>query len=157
MNDANEYVLSPIGLHGISQIYLLVDYGSVRFEPEFALIRSASEQGDWEASITAIRFGAGLLFVSKLGESTRSYFGIRGAVVRTATTSKYSSGEHEKESKIDIYVGPNIGGEYLLGEHFTIGVEAGFDYGRIGNFNNDSDRKTSLMSTRTQIIVRFYP
>lgn len=155
-SEQNEYVFAPLGLNGISQIYLSIDGGPVRLEPEFAYVRSASENGNTESSIAAMRIGVGLFVVSRLGESTRSYIGVRAAVVRTKSTSKYSSTNRE-EKKTDIYIGPSIGGEYLLGEHFTLGIEAGFDYGSIGNFDEDSDRKTSLMSTRTQIIVRFYP
>jgi hypothetical protein len=155
-NDQNEYIFSPLGIHGISQIYLSLDAGPLRLEPDFAFLRSAAEDGAIESSISIMRFGIGLFTMSRLGVSARSYIGVRAAVVRTATFSNYNSLEKDR-SKIDIYVGPSIGAEYLLGEYFTLGAEVGFDYGRIGNFNKDSDRKSSLMSTRTQIIVRFYP
>jgi hypothetical protein len=128
---------------GGSNIFLPIDVGGrFRFEPSLRFQRSAQEDGNSELSSTYLRAGVGVFKLSQIRESTRSYIGLRVAVGRS--------------TRHDFYIGPSIGGECLFTDHFTVGIEAGCDYVKYGNYDENSDRKYSMIDTYTKIILRLF-
>jgi hypothetical protein len=155
-----EYDSSPLNLKGATQIFIPIDVAFVRFEPEFAIqiIDLKFGRTEEQRTLKSIRIGAGLFGVKSFGESMRVYAGIRAVKIRSSSiyVAPPNSRNSASNTKTDVYIGPSIGGEYLIGEHFSVGIEAGLDYGRLGDFYDYDDTETKTLSTRTQVMARFY-
>ena len=83
--------------------------------------------------------------------SMNYYYGIDiGAILSSQSSSSTD------RSKTDFYIGPAIGGEYMFSDNFSLGGEIQVNYIKLGNFDEDSDASTSLVSTRGKIILRWY-
>lgn len=110
-----------------------------------------------ERTGSRLTFGSGLFGISSLGEDSRAFFGGRIGVVRTGTTRE-DGDESDSESKIDFFIGPSIGGEYSLSDHFALGVEGGIYYVNLGEFDepDSGDLSTSIIQTRGLLFFRAY-
>jgi hypothetical protein len=115
-----------------------------RFEPTLGYfsISSTGSSNDF----SNFRLGTILAYTNSR-ESMNFYYGIDIGVILT------SEGDR---SKTDFFIGPAIGGEYMFSNNFSLGGEIQINYISIGNFNEDSDESTSMVSSRGKIILRWY-
>ncbi len=154
----NEIVYLPADLTNLRFPLALGDAG--RIEPEvgyFTTSRSFSDSRghDYESKFTNLRVSLGILKLSRSG-STQYQYGVRAGLIRTTQKSGYTvSGE--TRSKNDYFVGPEIGAEYMLDEHFSVGAEAGINYAHIGDLDDSEDDVSEwFISTRTSVVVRWF-
>ncbi len=156
-----------------STIYIPIIRGNLKLEPEFGLIRMSSSQkiedyGEASEKTTSLRIGCGV-FLYKSVNKVSFYYGGRIGIVRMS-----SSGEEEYEdplfgedseteiSQTNIYLGPILGAEYWIGEHFSVGGEAQLLYTKYGEpkiEDEDEDEveiSQSLMQTRYMFVLRWY-
>jgi hypothetical protein len=120
-----------------------------RVEPEFGLWRYSGSGDNWDSSYTLLAFGCGILGVSERGKGN-VYYGARLGLLRTS----YSDGDDD--SKVDFYIGPAVGGEYLFADHLGLGGEAQLNYVHVGQWDDDDDVSESIIRSRTLIFVRWY-
>jgi hypothetical protein len=149
----------PLGATGLYVPMIVSD--KVKVEPEFGFYRySSSYDGGYESSYNMFRFGLGIFYASFLGKETLVYLGIRGGILYNQRT--YSSDynpDTEERSKADFYIGPAVGAEHFLSDHFSLGAEVQFNYVHEGNWENggyDDDRSTYYLSNNTHFFARFY-
>lgn len=161
-------------------IYLPIDINKAfRIEP---MVRYASDDVSQDTNtsdyafkqeIDNIEVGVGLFRLAKVAESARIYYGIRASYVSLESTTINTTALYpgygvtlRTESSQDGYrIGPTLGFEYLLGEHFSIGGEANYSFtdvegdatttatGSTVTTRDDIERKNN--GTSTQLIVRY--
>ncbi len=129
---------------------------SSRLEPEIGYYRLVSEHyGDHRGTSSNLLFAVGAFGLIRRGTATFS-FGARVGAVRSSYSRDRDWGD-DSDSKTDISIGPVIGAELRAHEHFSIGVEVGVNYVKIGDFGDGSSNgPRSLISTRTAIVVRWF-
>ncbi|HEX9935281.1 MAG TPA: outer membrane beta-barrel protein [bacterium] len=152
-----------------SRIHFPIKMGNMMIEPEFGFYRtSASESddlGESTESSTSLRIGGGLFMVSPL-QKVDFYYGGRVGIVRYSEKQEYDpktgKSVSSSGSQTNLYLGPCMGAEYYINEHFSFGGEAQFLYTKFGNFkmeDEDADgteTSRSLMDTRYLFIFRWY-
>lgn len=95
--------------------------------------------------------------VSPLGERTRAYFGGRIGIARTSRTTDQED-DSNSDSRIDFYIGPSLGAEYALSDHFALGLEGGIYSITLGEFDEPEgvDISRSILQTRGLVFFRAY-
>lgn len=118
-----------------------------------------------------LEFGVGIFGVTKIMEAAQFYYGGRLAYLDRETTSTRIlsddgvalSGSRQEISQDGYRIGPAIGFEYLVGEHFSIGGEASYSFVDLdGNSTYSADlvpssypKKEKTSGTTTQVIFRY--
>jgi hypothetical protein len=132
-----------------------------RFEPTLGYFSSSSSNTSsgytFESSSSNLRLGAILAYATALA-SMNLYYGIDIGVILSSEKRESSlpGSTSTDRSKTDFYIGPAIGGEYMFSENFSLGGEIQINYISIGNFDDDSDASTSIVSSRGKIMLRWY-
>lgn len=148
-----------VGVTGVSSgaaaIYVPIDFGSFRIEPEFGLRRFSSEQGDVEASETSIILGTGVFAEGATVANTVIYYGGRVGIARYSESIETPAGDND-ESVTDLFLGPAVGAEYYFSERFSLGGEAQLMFTAIGQEDDDDDGSASLLQTGAILFVRWY-
>lgn len=143
--------LSPVLPVDFANFSVIILSKNFRFEPTFGYYSySHTSSSGSESSSSNFRLGAVLAYANSKA-SMNYYYGIDiGAILSSQSSSSTD------RSKTDFYIGPAIGGEYMFSDNFSLGGEIQVNYIKLGNFDEDSDASTSLVSTRGKIILRWY-
>lgn len=121
-----------------------------RLEPQLGYTRSStSRDGGDDSSNSTLILGAGAFTTLDSYESTDIYAGGRLGIQRNGQTDGGDS-----ESTTDFFLGPALGGEHFLGDHFSLGAEVGLYYRSIGTTSDSVSR--SRINTSASTFVRLY-
>lgn len=133
----------------------------IKIEPHFGL-GSMSYKNGGEETMTYMDFGAGVFFLKWYGPVNLS-FGARFGMFNT--NFKEANGVEEVSSRMDMYFGPALGGEYFFTKNFSLGGEIEFLYGMWGDMkvtvdgeevDTGSDYDVTTMRTKTLFFIRWY-
>ena len=155
----NMQVISlPIDLANFS---FVIRGKNFRIEPSLGYFTGSSEgsSGEYTSEVSAsnFRIGAVIAYNNSSFESMNFYYGIDvGVILSSISSSSSFSNESVDESKTDFFIGPAIGGEYMFNRYFSLGGEINLNYISIGNYDDDNDSTTWLISTRGAVFVRWY-
>lgn len=122
--DGRPVSLSP------SSVSIPITSSSLRIEPEIGFSRESVSSEDDAQTQSTLTVGTGGFLVSRYDDA-RLLLGGRVGLSRRASSVEFNS-EEETSSAIDFLIGPAIGGEYYLSDHFSMGVEARFLYVNLG-------------------------
>ncbi len=113
-----------------------------KIEPEFSFYMRSDSAFILNEPSTSLTLGCGF-FAKTNKEKASIYYGARTGIIY-----------YSYEDNIDLYVGPAIGGEHYLSEHFSLGVEVQLIYTFYNLFNGAFTR--SELRTRTFLFARLY-
>lgn len=139
-----------VSFNGGTTFYVPMHFGSVRIEPELGFHRRGVTRDNADDQFnTRLRFGLGGFGTLTSHESADIYGGVRLGVVRKANTE----GETTTTTS-DFFVGPALGGEYFLSDHFSLGAEVAAFYTNVGRAAPDISEER--IETNAQPFVRVY-
>ena len=139
------------GLDGNVTVTVPIHLSSVRLEPQIGYSRtSRSVTGDDDESEAVLELGGGVFTTVRTYESASVYAGGRIGLLRRSQSSGNAT-----LTETGIFVGPALGGEYYLGDHFSLGAEAGLFY---RDLPTPGQASVSLSTFRTsgRAFVRVY-
>lgn len=150
---------------------------NLRLEPEFGLTRSSMTEeiedvGESSEKTTSLRIGCGLFWYKPVNKVS-FYYGGRIGIVRMSSSAEQDyknpflgEDSETKTSQTNLYLGPAIGAEYWISEHFSVGGEAQLLYTKYGEPKVETDGEEqeerevklsrSLMQTQYMFILRWY-
>ena len=124
---------------------------SVRLEPQVGYSQvSRSETGEDDETDAVLEIGGGVFKTLRTYENTAIYAGGRIGLVQRSQSSGNTT-----LSETGFFVGPAVGGEYDLGEHFSLGAEAGLFYRGLPT-PTEEDLSVSTVRTSGRAFVRVY-
>lgn len=103
---------------------------SLRLEPELGFSRSNRSIDDRSVTSSVLTVGTGVFYLSRF-DDTLLQIGGRVGLSRLSDTEELRNDE-ETNSRTNFSIGPAVGGEYYLSDHFSLGLEARFVYVDIG-------------------------
>ena len=161
-------VLTPVN------IYVPIGFSHVRIEPEIGMYSYSNQSTltgtTGEQNLSIVHAGVGGFYLISMDSQARLYVGPRVGLnfISSKFSSSGPSGTFSSEtSETDVVVGVNIGGEYLLSSHFSVGGEAQLNYLSFGKqdntvspapvFTNPSpDESRHLISTNVLFFFRWF-
>jgi hypothetical protein len=129
--DAGSVSLTPFS------VSIPITAASFRVEPELGFFRARESTGETSQTRSVLTVGTGIFSVLRKGDA-QLLLGGRVGLRRRASSTEFRS-EEESTSATDVSVGPAIGGEYYIGDHFSMGVEARFLYINLGTSDEAPD------------------
>lgn len=124
---------------------------SVRLEPQLGYRQvTRSETGEDDETDTIFEIGGGAFKTLRTYESGDIYAGGRIGLIQRSQSSGNTT-----LSETGFFIGPAFGGEYNLGEHFSLGAEAGLFYRGIPT-PTEEDLSVSTVRTSGRAFVRVY-
>jgi len=124
---------------------------SVRLEPQLGYSRtSRSVTGEDDESDALLEIGGGVFKTIRTYERTDVYLGGRIGLIQRSQSAGSTT-----LSETGFFVGPALGGEYALGDHFSLGVEAGLFYRGIPT-PEEEDLSLSTVRTNGRAFLRVY-
>jgi hypothetical protein len=153
-----QIISQPINMANFTMI---IKGSFFRFEPSIGYstisINNSSAGYSSELSNSNLRLGAVIAFNSDAIESVNFYYGLNfGFILNSYKYSSSSSNGSSDDSKIDFFIGPAAGGEYMFNRHFSLGGEINLNYISFGYYESDSDNSSWAISTRGLIFLRWY-
>jgi hypothetical protein len=142
---------SNVGVDGNVTVTVPILLPSIRLEPQIGYgLTSRSVTGEDDETDTILEIGGGVFKTLRTYDSASIYAGGRiGLVHRSQTTGNVTL------SETGFFVGPAFGGEYNLGDHFSLGAEAGLFYRGIPTPEQE-DLSLSTIRTNGRVFVRVY-
>lgn len=142
-------VLSP------ANIYVPMTFDNFRLEPEIGYIRSSSSGEEEDITLSTFQIGTGLFGLNRLSDDTNIYFGGRLGFTRQSSEIFFGDfdPDGESDSSTNFFIGPALGSEHMLGDHFSIGGEAQLLYTSIGG---EDEIDESLLRTRATFFIRVH-
>ena len=142
-------IISPVS------IYLPMTFGNFRLEPEIGYVRSSASGDEQNITFSTFQLGTGLFALNRISDKTNFYYGGRLGFIRQS--SEIALGEFdidtESDSSTNFFLGPAMGAEHMLGDHFSVGGEAQLLYTSI---DNEDEIDTSLIQTRATLFLRIH-
>jgi hypothetical protein len=133
-----------------------ITFNRVRLEPQFGYVRRSQSEASQSQSISALTFGTGAFYQVDAG-STRLLAGGRIGVTREVQTFESGSAPDERLASVNLFLGPAVGGEYYVSEHFSVGAEAHFYYINLGQPDEaPPERSASVVRTGGAAFLRFH-
>jgi len=134
----------------------LIGFSYFRVEPEIGYYRYSSSDENLKSSHEILSVGCGFFYAIRK-EKVDVYFGMRLGVIQTSSYFKSPLDEWDR-SKIDFYIGPALGGEYLFTKRFSLGGEIQLNFISIGQWDGDlsAENSESVVRTKPLIFVRWY-
>jgi len=124
---------------------------SIRLEPQIGYgLTSRSVTGDDDETDTVLEIGGGVFKTLRTYDSASIYAGGRIGLIHRSQTSGNTT-----LSDTGFFIGPAFGGEYNLGDHFSLGAEAGLFYRGIPTPEQE-DLSLSTIRTNGRVFVRVY-
>lgn len=139
-----------------ASIYIPIDFGSFRLEPEIGFARFQEKFGDFEETSTVFQIGTGIFALRRMG-STTIYYGGRVGLVRFSLSEEGPGDDDSESSSTNVFLGPSMGAEHNFSDHFSLGGEVQVLYTSIGSEDEDDDSSASFLRTRPVFFVRWYP
>lgn len=155
-----ETLLSP------SSFFLPITLASFRVEPEIGYFRTSTTESldddEAEASATILQFGVGIFSLNRAG-GTVIYYGARVGITRQSASLNFSgeaAPDDVEASSTNFFVGPAVGGDHFLGDHFSLGGEVQVLYTSIGQEDVEEDDapevSSSFIRTRAVFLIRWH-
>lgn len=157
-----------------SVIHVPIIRGGLKLEPELGYLRASSsvkveDMGEVSTNTSSLRIGCGV-FLYKPVNKVSFYYGGRIGIVKMSSSEEedyesplYGEDTESKTSQTNFYIGPAVGAEYWIGEHFSVGGEAQLlytEYGEPkiedGEEEDEVDIFQSLMMTKYMFVLRWY-
>lgn len=128
-----------------------VTFSSFRVEPELGYYRSQASSDNHGSTLY---FGTGAFYLSQL-EDFQFQIGARFGLSRDsyASGSGRASNDH---TNVDYAVGPALGGEYYVGDHLSLGLEARLLYTNMDQERDEVSRTNSIVNTEAAGYVRIH-
>lgn len=124
---------------------------SVRLEPQVGYSRtSRSVTGEDDESDALLEIGGGIFKTIRTYDRTDVYAGGRIGLIQRSQSAGSTT-----LSETGFFVGPALGGEYALGDHFSFGAEAGLFYRGIPT-PEEEDLSLSTVRTNGRAFIRVY-
>jgi len=137
-----------------------VTFSIVRLEPQVGYVRVERSDDDRSRSTSVLTLGVGSFYLFRF-DRTLLLTGARVGFARTVTTVEPeagapSAGSGQRPRKtVDFFLGPALGGEHYVSDHFSVGAEVRLLYA-----NTDSNRPSapSITTLRTSgaAFLRFH-
>ncbi|MCD6024246.1 MAG: hypothetical protein K0Q91_1162 [Fibrobacteria bacterium] len=154
----------------MSAFYFSVSGPRFKFEPEFAVNRlSASVDADgynFEQTYMALRFGVGLLGVSKADKLGLYYGGRLGVILESASyevnDEVFGESDSDSEERTNFYVGPVLGAEYFIADNFSVGAEGQLIFTFTGDYTSGDEESGTYetgyetIDSRALFFLRWY-
>lgn len=175
-----------------SVIHVPIIRGGLKLEPELGYLRTSSsveeDRGKSSTNTSSLRIGCGV-FLYKPVNKVSFYYGGRIGIVKMSSSEEedyegkdrivgvdpslgghnedlgplFGENSESKTSQTNFYIGPAVGAEYWIGEHFSVGGEAQLlytEYGEPkledGEEEDEVDIFQSLMMTKYMFVLRWY-
>jgi len=133
-----------------------ITFGTVRLEPQVGYIRHTQSEASQSETTSALTFGTGAFYRADF-DQTLLLAGARIGVTREVQTFESASAPEERIATVNLFLGPVVGGEYYLSDHFSVGAEARFYYINIGQPENaPPERSASVIRTGGAAFLRFH-
>lgn len=120
-----------------------------RLEPEFDVYRGESRRRDYSSTQTNLSVGSGFFAMTRTG-NVNVYYGARLTITSMLSTWK-DRGEPDERSGSGFSVGGVVGGEYFLGDRFTLGGEARLIVSYLRRYGD-----STVFRTRGLGLLRYY-
>lgn len=140
---------------GATQVYVPLDLGNIRIEPQIGILRLGQDGGGDQSQID---LGAGLLLVQPMGQSFRSTMGGRAVLSFVSQEVDVGVGFADA-SGTNLKVMGVAGGEYLFGDRFSIGAEAQLGLTFVGDQDIDGGGQIqggTVFATGAVVFFRAY-
>jgi hypothetical protein len=138
-------------------IFTVTSNNRFRYEPEigFSLVRDK----DNDLSSKVIHIGLGVYGMTQKGR-TNIYGGVKFEYANISTEYFDWDSLVDETMKVDRFsIGPTIGAEYFLGDHFSIGGEISLIYRDLKTKNSQysyDNENSDFVSIETGLLLRFY-
>lgn len=133
-----------------------ITFSDVRLEPQFGYIRRSQSEASQSQTVSALTFGTGAFYQVNAGD-TMLLAGGRIGVTREVQTFASASTPEEHRASVNLFLGPAVGGEYYVSEHFSVGAEAHFYYVNLGQPEDaPPERSASVLRTGGAAFLRFH-
>ncbi len=143
-----------VGLGEGLSIYVPIDFGTFRIEPQLGLSMTSSESGSVEQSRTTLVLGTGIFKEGATISNTVLYYGGRIGIAQESRSVETPAGDTD-DSSTDLFLGPAVGAEYYFSERFSLGGEAQLMFTSFGE-EGDDDVSSSQFQTQGVFFVRWY-
>lgn len=136
-----------------------VTFSIVRLEPQVGYVRVERSDSGGSRSTSVLSLGVGSFYLVRF-DQTLLLTGARIGFARTVTTAPpavtpSSTDDQRPRKTVDFFLGPALGGEHYVSDHFSVGAEVHLLY-----VNTDSNRPTAPSITSLQTggtaVLRFH-
>lgn len=133
-----------------------ITFGTVRLEPQFGYVRQRQSSEARTETASALTFGTGAFYRVPFG-TTIFLAGGRIGITREVRTLTPTDAPSERAATVNLFVGPSVGGEHYVSDHFSIGAEARFYYVNLGQREDaPPERSASILRTGGAAFLRFH-
>ena len=149
--------MSPTLVPANKIILTITPNNNFRLEPKVGFNYHKDDNNDNDLITRGIHLGIGTYGMYQLNK-TNIYGGLKFEY-GNISIDYMDMGEKEQEKTNRYIIGPAIGGEFFLGEHFSIGGEISLLYMRLKSENrrfSPEEDAFSYITTDTGFILRFY-
>ncbi len=144
-----------VGINEGLSIFVPIDFGSFRLEPQLGFRMMSSESGNVDRSSTTLILGTGIFAEGAEVANTVIYYGGRLGIVQNSEKVETPAGETD-ESTLDFFLGPAVGVEYFFSDRFSLGGEAQLIFTMFGEEDDEDDTSASQLQTQGTFFVRWY-
>ncbi|PKP37158.1 MAG: hypothetical protein CVT98_06470 [Bacteroidetes bacterium HGW-Bacteroidetes-15] len=138
-------------------IFTVTSKNRFRYEPEIGF--SFQRDKDNDLSSKTIHIGLGVYGMTQKGR-TNIYGGVKFEYANISSDYIDWFSDEKETMKVDRFsIGPTIGAEYFLGDHFSIGGEISLIYRDLKTKNSQYSfeiEKSDYISIETGLLLRFY-
>ena len=139
-------------------IFTITPIDNFRVEPEIGFNYINDKES--EHIVKSIHIGIGSFGMYQRGK-TNIYGGLRFEYANISNEyNDWYTDDKETEKINKISIGPAIGAEFFLGQHFSFGGEIGLKYmnfnTKYSKYNNDKTVKQDYITTDSGLLLRFY-
>jgi hypothetical protein len=139
-------------------ILTITPSNNFRLEPEIGFNYLNDKES--ELKDKSLNFGIGGYGMFQKGK-TNIYGGLKFEYANISSEyNDWNTGAKQTEKINRLSVGPAIGAEFFLGEHFSFGGEIGIKYMNLkskdSQYGDDSDMEQDYITTDSGLLVRFY-
>jgi len=139
------------GVDGNVTVTVPILLPSVRLEPQIGYsLTSRSVTGEDDETDAILEIGGGAFKTLRTYDNADVYAGGRIGLLHRSQSSGNTT-----LSETGFFIGPAVGGEYHLSDHFSLGAEAGLFYRGIPTPEED-DLSLSTIRTNGRLFVRVY-
>jgi hypothetical protein len=140
-----------VAFDGGTTVTVPIHLSSIRLEPQVGYRQiSRSIEGEDDESSSLLEIGGGVFTPLQTYEGGSVYAGGRVGIVQQSQSTGNTT-----MSESGFFIGPALGGEYYLGDQFSLGAEAALYYRGIPTPANE-DVSRSTISTNGRAFVRVY-
>jgi hypothetical protein len=133
-----------------------ITFGTIRLEPQIGYVRHTQSEASQSETTSALTFGTGAFYRTDFGQ-TLLLAGARIGVTREVQRFESASTSNERLATVNLFLGPVVGGDYYISDHFSVGAEARFYYINLGQPEGaPPERSASVIRTGGAAFLRFH-